>query len=221
MIGPSPPKRLEVTNYGQYFLEIIWQPPDTPNGKIISYTVKANAVETHSIEPLQTVQNEVQGESSNVTTLYGLHPGTKYNVTIFATNTQGSSEESYTIDWTRLGPPNKPDVPKVIEMTDKTVTIEIPEGSSENGPLSYYHVVVVQAGTIPPMAHEVVFENYDKSNKDGLEYYLTARFDVADYPQYKKFVVGDGRMIGGYYNAPLNNQNGQPGVRIKFFVLLS
>ncbi|XP_014211593.1 putative tyrosine-protein kinase Wsck [Copidosoma floridanum] len=212
--GPSPPRSVAVTNFGQDTLEVNWLSPDIPNGKIVSYTVKAEAIETFSSVPLQAVQNEVQGEFSNVTTLYGLHPGTKYNITIFATNTQGSSDVSYTIDWTRLGPPSKPSMPKIVSMSEKTITIEVPEGHSENGPLSFYHVVVVQAGTIPPMGHDVMYENYIKSSREGYGYYITGRFDDSDFGLYKNFVVGDERIIGGYYNAPLNNKNGLPGIGI-------
>ncbi|XP_058795351.1 putative inactive tyrosine-protein kinase Wsck [Phymastichus coffea] len=212
--GPSPPRRVSVSKYGQDFLKVIWQLPDVPNGKIVSYTLKASALETKSLYPLAPIEAEVQGESANSTTILGLHPGTKYNITIFATNTQGSSDEAYTIDWTRIGPPNKPNPPKIITKGENTITIEIPPGTSENGPITYYHVIVVQSGTVPPTGSDVVYDNYDRASKEGLGYYITGKFDISDYAHYKRFVVGDGRMIGGYYNAPLEKNQRQPQIGI-------
>lgn len=214
--GPSPPRRLSITASGQDSLELTWQPPDIPNGKIVSYTLKATAIETKAPYPLPPIEADVQGEFANATTIYGLHPGTKYNISILAANAQGTSDEAYTIDWTRIGPPNKPSPPRVLDKSDRTITIEVPPGSSENGPLTYYHVVVVQTGTIPPTSSDVAYESYERSNREGLGYYITGKFDISDYPQYKRFEVGDGRMIGGYYNAPLDiKQNGQPQVRMQ------
>lgn len=168
------------------------------------------ALNTRSFYPLPPTEVEVQGESSNTTVLYGLHPGTKYNITIFATNinsfsnVKANSDQAFTEAWTQIGPPNQPPPPKILSRDDQTMTIEVPEGSSENGPLSYYYIVVVQAGTIPPTDSDFLYDNYHKADREGTGYYISGKFDVADYPRYKKFVVGDGRMIGGYYNAPLN-----------------
>jgi hypothetical protein len=175
--------------------------------------LKATAIETRALYPLPPIETEVVGEMSNTTSLYGLHPGTKYNITIFVSNAQGSSNKAYTIDWTRIGPPCKPQTPKILQKNNSTILIEIPPGNSENGPLTYYHVVVIQSGTIPPIGNDIVYENYDRSNREGLGYYITGKFDVSDYPQYKLFEVGDGRVIGGYYNAPLDKQFGEPQVR--------
>lgn len=170
----------------------------------------------------------MQGESSNSTILYGLHPGTKYNVTIFATNmniitsVKGKSDETFTEAWTKIGPPNQPPVPKILSRNDQTITIEVPEGSSENGPLNFYYVVVVLAGTIAPTGSDILYDGFNKAEREGTGYYITGKFDVADYPQYKKFVVGDGRLIGGYYNAPLNmSYFGVPRVRLSFCIKLS
>ncbi|XP_003425579.1 putative tyrosine-protein kinase Wsck isoform X2 [Nasonia vitripennis] len=212
--GPSPPRRVSIDNYKQDSLEVIWQPPDIPNGKIVSYTLKATALESSASYPLPPIDSEVQGEFSNKTTILGLHPGTKYNISIFASNAQGSSDPAYTIDYTQIGPPNKPSAPKILDTSEKTITIEIPQGSSENGPLSYYYVVVVQPGTVPPTGSNITYENVDRAAREGLGYYFTGKFEVSNYAEYKRFEVGDGRMIGGYYNAPLNKENGQPQIGV-------
>ena len=211
---------MAITKYGQESLEVIWQPPYVPNGKIVSYTLKATAIETYAYFPLPPIEAEVQGEYANSTTFYGLHPGTKYNITITVSNAQGSSDEAYAIDWTRIGPPDKPESPKIITKNDRTVTIEISPGSSGNGPLSYYHVVVVQSGIVPPTGSNIVYGTFEISNRDGLGYYITAKFDVSDYARYRRFEVGDGSMIGGYYNAPLDKRIGPPQVKISNLIFV-
>ncbi|KAL7299942.1 hypothetical protein TKK_0007261 [Trichogramma kaykai] len=212
--GPSPPRRVKIISYSQDSLGVSWLPPDIPNGKIISYTLKAIPLRTNAQFPLLPVQSDVQGESANITTLYGLHAGTEYNITIVAFNSQGFSEEAYTVDWTHIGPPEKPPKPKIIDKTEKTITIEVPEGRSENGPLTFYHIVVVLPGVVPPKSNDIAYENYDAASRSGLGYYVTGKFDTSDYGRNKIFEVGNGKLIGGYYNAPLDMKNGQPQIGV-------
>jgi hypothetical protein len=137
--------------------------------------------------------------------LRGLQPGSKYNISIIASNTQGSSDPAYVIAWTSIGPPDKPITPKVLEHSDSTITVMLTDGHSEYGPISTYQVIVVQANTIPPFGPTVEYLSYDNALKNGLSYYITAQFDPSDFHRYKRFTVGDGKQIGGYYNAPLKD----------------
>lgn len=186
-------------------LVITWQPPDIPNGNVTFYTVRAVAIKTHTSNILPPIESQIQGGASNSTILRGLQPGTKYNISIIASNTQGPSDPVYAVEWTLIGPPDKPSTPKILERGESTVTVMLTEGHSEYGPISVYEVVVVQAGTIPPVGPNVEYLNYDSASKQGLNYYTTAQFDPSDFHRYKRFVVGDGKMIGGYYNIPLKN----------------
>ena len=204
--GPSPPRRIQIIRNEPTSLQITWQPPDTSNGNITSYTLKAIVTETHASNPLPAVETEVQGQASNNTNLQGLQPGTKYNISILARNTQADSEPAYASGWTLIAPPDKPATPKVIRQTGATVTVSLTEGRSEYGPVSAYQVFVVQPGVIPPSGADVAYYNYEKSIQQGLRYYITGEFESSEFYKYKQFAVGDGRMIGGYYNAPLNGQ---------------
>ncbi|EZA47110.1 Putative tyrosine-protein kinase Wsck [Ooceraea biroi] len=203
--GPSPPRRVYVTRDDIDALVITWQPPDIPNGNVTSYTVRAVAVETHARNMLSPIESQIQGGASNSTVLRGLQPGSKYNITITASNAQGPSDPAHAVAWTSIGPPDKPATPKVLERGDSTVTVMLTDGHSEYGPISTYQVIVVQAGTIPPVGPDVEFLNYDGALKNGLSYYVAAQFDPSDFHMYKRFTVGDGKQIGGYYNAPLRD----------------
>lgn len=186
-------------------LVVTWQPPDIPNGNVTLYTLRAVAVETHASNALPPVESQIQGGASNSTILRGLQPGTKYNLSITASNAQGPSDPAYTVAWTAIGPPDKPVAPKVLERGDGTVTVALTEGHSEYGPISAYQVVVVQAGAIPPVGPDIEYLNYDGASKRGLNYYVTAQLDPSEFHRYRRFTVGDGKLIGGYYNAPLKD----------------
>ncbi|CAD6235511.1 GSCOCG00007936001-RA-CDS [Cotesia congregata] len=208
----SPPRRLRVINNKSESLNITWQPPDISNGNITSYIVRAVALETHAFYPLQPVQLQVQGESSDSTLLTNLQPGTKYNISVTAVNTNGESHPSYTIDWTLIGPPEKPDKPKIIEQSSSTVVVELTEGKSQNGPLSSYQVIIIHPGTIPPKQSDITYPDYHTAIKNDLPFYITGEFNANEYYKYKRFIIGDGQKIGGYYNAPLQEPFNRPQV---------
>lgn len=184
---------------------ITWQPPDVPNGNVTFYTVRAVVVKTYASNVLPPVESQIQGGVSNSTVLRGLQPGTKYNISIVASNTEALSEPAYAVAWTLIGPPDKPVTPEVLKRNDNTITVMLIEGHSEYGPISAYQVVVVQADIIPPIGPHVEYLNYESASKQGLNYYITAQFDPSDFYKYRRFVVGNGKMIGGYYNIPLKN----------------
>ncbi|CAL7948250.1 unnamed protein product [Xylocopa violacea] len=204
--GPSPPRSAQIIQSGSNSLQITWEPPDISNGNITSYTLKAVSVQTFASNAIPIVESQIQGGHSNTTILQGLQPGTKYNVSITATNSQADSEPTYILGWTLIGPPNKPITPQVIEHTNSTVTVLLSEGSSEYGPISAYQVFVVQPGIIPPSGPNVTYYNYEESLKRGLGYYITGEFESLEFYKYKKFTVGAGKMISAYYNAPLNTR---------------
>ncbi|KOC70294.1 Putative tyrosine-protein kinase Wsck [Habropoda laboriosa] len=204
--GPSPPRSAQIIHSGSSSLQIIWEPPDISNGNITSYTLKAVVLQTFASNSIPAIESQIQGGASNSTILQGLQPGTKYNISINATNTQASSEPAYILGWTLIGLPDKPMMPKVIEQTSTTVTVLLSQGNSEYGPVSAYQVFVVQPGIIPPTNSNLTYYNYEKSMQQGLEYYITGEFESSEFHKYNKFTVGDGKMIGGYYNAPLNTQ---------------
>ncbi|KAG7208338.1 hypothetical protein KM043_014574 [Ampulex compressa] len=210
--GPSPPRRMQIKRYNSDGLEITWEPPDMPNGNVTSYTLRAVAIDTYATDPLPPVESQVQGGASNTTILRGLQPGTKYNITLTATNTQGTSDPIHGFEWTLIGPPNKPAVPKILDHGYNTIIVKLPEGSSECGPISAYQVLVVQPGTIPPTGENISYPNFDSSVQQGLGYYVTGEFAASDFNHFSKFTVGNGKLIGGYYNTPLEHQSIMPRV---------
>ncbi|XP_046623178.1 putative tyrosine-protein kinase Wsck [Neodiprion virginianus] len=210
--GPSPPRHIQLIRSEPGALQITWEPPNVPNGKLIAYNLRAVSLTSHASGFLPTIEIQVQGGSSNTTTMRGLQPGTNYNVSIVAVNTHGSGSAAYSTNWTLIGQPDKPDPPKIVNKTDTTVTVVLAKGSSESGPVSRYQVVVVRAGTIPPTDSDRTYPGYEQSREEGLGYYVTGEFEAGDYERYKTFTIGDGRRNGRFYNAPLDTRSSMPHI---------
>ncbi|XP_063992258.1 putative inactive tyrosine-protein kinase Wsck [Diachasmimorpha longicaudata] len=210
--GPSPPRHLKVTKTESTALHITWEPPNIPNGNVTSYIIRVNPVKSHSPRPLLSTQSQVQGGSSDETILTGLHPGSVYNISMTALNIEDESDPISILEETSLGPPNSPETPKVLERTASTITLELRKGSSENGPLTAYQVLVVYPGTLPPVSPNESFPSYSQAIKDNIPYYITAEFEASDFANNQKFVVGDGRKMNSYYNAPLEKPFDTPQI---------
>ncbi|XP_008543704.1 putative inactive tyrosine-protein kinase Wsck [Microplitis demolitor] len=210
----SPPRGLRVIDNKSTSLDIIWQPPDITNGNITSYIIRAIALETHAYYPLQPMQLQIQGESSDSTTLTSLQPGTKYNISITAVNADGESQPNYLTDWTLISSPEKPDRPKIIKRDDNQIFIELTEGRSQYGPLSSYQIIVVHPGTIPPEQTDIIYPNYQKAIQDGIPFYVTGEFEAGEFDKYQQFVIGNGKKIGSYYNAPLEKPFDRPQIGV-------
>ncbi|XP_043282006.1 putative tyrosine-protein kinase Wsck [Venturia canescens] len=216
--GPSPPRRLQVLESKSSSLFVTWEPPDLHNGNLTSYAVTAMVVSTYASYKISPSQTIVQGGSSNSTTLISLHPGSKYNVSITAWNSNGESDPASVLGWTLIGAPEKPEKPKIIEESGKTMTIQLFKGRSENGPVTAYQIIIVERFLIPPKDDKFVYTNYNRAVEESLGYYVTGQFDAVDFPRYEKFVIGDGKPIGGFYNAPLKDRFLDPQIG---FVVIS
>ncbi|XP_043471705.1 putative tyrosine-protein kinase Wsck [Leptopilina heterotoma] len=204
--GPSPPRRIDIYHDRPGALKVTWQPPDNPNGNLTSYTLRAEVIKTFASNPLPPIEIKVEGGYSNTTIFQGLQPGTEYNISVVAHNLNGFSDPVFNTDRTLIGPPNKPETPRLIEKKGKTMLIELTRGFSENGPITFYQIVVVQPGIFPPTGNDIAYPSYEQTvnKEDDLGYYVTAEFDDFDFPRYSKFTIGDGNTIGGYFNAPLD-----------------
>ncbi|XP_046745931.1 putative tyrosine-protein kinase Wsck [Diprion similis] len=210
--GPSPPRHIQLIRNEPGALQITWEPPNIPNGKLVAYNLRAVSLQTYASGPLPPLESQVEGGFANMTTMRGLQPGTKYNVSIVAVNTHGSGSAAYSTNWTLIGPPDKPGTPVIINKTNTTVTVMLAKGSSGSGPVSRYQVVVVRAGTIPPTDSDETYPGYEESREEGLGYYVAGQFEAGDYERYKNFTVGDGRRNGRFYNAPLDMRSSMPQI---------
>ncbi|XP_063699112.1 putative inactive tyrosine-protein kinase Wsck [Culicoides brevitarsis] len=195
---------LFITNVTNTSIAIRWDRPLDAFKKITEYQVKAEVEFTFGtniqMERFWTVQPEM-----NEYELSNLHPGTTYNITLYAMQNGDVSANSSIQETTFIGVPYpKPEEPIILSESDTTKTIEIMRTDSiyhnENGPVSAWRVVVhmVEGDLYQPFDPELL-RDYRGAREDGLPYYIAA--EVGN--RTKTLTIGDGNRHGDFENPPL------------------
>lgn len=197
--APGPPMSLEVLNITETTVRLRWTPPQAFT-RITGYVIKAAVLETYAIATLLPVTWAVSNTSQQ-SELPNLHPGSKYNITVAATNYKEEGVSVATTAETLIGTPEPapPDV-EFKERHGDEMLVRIPEAQNINGPISMYRVVV----SIELYQQGIIIENlgnHSYAEEQGLPYYIAAELDPEDIKN--DFIIGNRRTYNGYYNAPL------------------
>lgn len=199
----GPITNVKFKNISEDTISIAWIPPES-NSLLDHYVVRAEVLETYSTRQLANPEWTLSKEERQFD-LIGLHPGTKYNITIVSLSEDGltSADTAGSISltqWTEVGlPDNEPQEPKVLSVEETSQIIEFSPVVNNNGPVSKYQlvVIVVEHGLIQTF-DESLLRGYNESQEAGTLYYIAAELDNA-----RRVKIGDGRTYNGYYNAPL------------------
>lgn len=176
---------------------------DEPQSKkfLRNYIVRVNPIKTFA-KSLLPGQWTVPKENSQVD-LSPLHPGTTYLIEIVSNSDSGEGGiASVTIE-TEIGIPEpEPQQPTVLSRSETTLVVEIKPQTNINGPISYYHVIVLYVDNgLVQQFDENLLTNFKQAEEDGTNYYITAELDYEDSVQ--RFTVGDGHYYRGYQNVAL------------------
>ncbi|GIY27026.1 tyrosine-protein kinase receptor Tie-1 [Caerostris extrusa] len=186
---------LIVSNITESKVHVVWTPVRVP-GKVVS----AYPLKSYSNDLLK--RNEwTFSNTSKRTDLVGLHPGTMYNISVWAVTSDGHTDPTTKIVWTEVGDPVEPSSVEILEKNGKTMVVHLPVGVSDKGPITNYYVIPVQRSNIILFNPEDL-SNYSMSLETGLPYYITA--NLTPEQANKSFTIGDGQTYNGYYNAPLS-----------------
>ncbi|KAG4077505.1 hypothetical protein HA402_002932 [Bradysia odoriphaga] len=109
---------------------------------------------------------------------------------------------SVTIE-TEIGIPEpEPQQPTVLSRGDTSLVIEIKPQTNINGPISFYHVIVLYVDNgLVQQFDENLLTNFKQAQEDGTNYYITAELEYQD--SVRRFTIGDGRYYRGYQNIAL------------------
>ncbi|XP_065333783.1 putative inactive tyrosine-protein kinase Wsck isoform X1 [Cloeon dipterum] len=195
---PGPPE-IKVDQVTDSSILVKWKRPKAANSLITGYTLSLTYLRGFS-SPLPPMEWEYAGNSSRAR-LASLHPGTEYNLTVSAMSEAGLGVPAITTVWTQIGDPDEPEVPKVLSQDANSITIEITPARNQNGPISAYQIIVMDE-SVPTAFNESTLFAYALAQKESIPYYITAELNPDSLDT--KFVVGDGKFYGGYYNAPLS-----------------
>ncbi|KAK2555009.1 Receptor-type tyrosine-protein phosphatase T [Acropora cervicornis] len=131
----------------------------------------------------------------------GLYPGTKYTFVVVATTHCGKGDNStmvteYTIR-DAPPPPENSGGTQEIETTGSSVNLTIWAATQDNGPISYYQILVHQV--------QVWNDTVTDWNDFGSNFYISAQIPASDVKIKMIFLLGDGGNKGGYNNTKLSS----------------
>lgn len=202
----GPVTSVNFPNTTENTISVAWTPPES-NALLDHYIVRAEVLETFSTRQLINPEWTVSKDERQFDML-GLHPGTKYNITINSVaegrSVGDAAPGSISLEhWTDVGEPDQePSQPKVFSADDTSQIIEVYPVVNNNGPVSKYQLVVifVTYGLMQTF-DESLLRSYNESQVEGTQYYIAAELQLSNNT--RRIKIGDGRVYNGFYNAPL------------------
>lgn len=173
--GPS--KNLQQINRTETSITISFQQPDTK--KLKQFIVRANVLHTYSIHPLPPAPNWIFQKEDTQIELVNLYPGTKYNISIISDSLGGEGGLAFVVAETEIGMPDvEPEQPKILSRNNTMMVIEIKPAVNNNGPINFYRIIIQFIDTgLTQNIDENLLTNYQKSQDDGLSYYIAAELE--------------------------------------------
>lgn len=176
----GPPRNLQVLSKSDSTIFLKWlEPEQQQSNSLTRYNIRANIIKkfgTNSMSPLPQWMVEKAGTSSQIE-LVNLNPGAQYNISVISFSDDfGEGGSAWIIEETEIGMPEpEPPEPKTIKREDKTLTIEIPPLTNNNGPVSAVHVIVIFVDSeLSQQFDESLLKGYKQAIEDGTNYYITA-----------------------------------------------
>lgn len=195
--GPADVKVISSYEKG---IEIEWSPVSLPNVIVEKYEVLATPVSSSG----DKTARKMEWLFSNTTTkadLFGLQPASQYRVSVWAVTEKEATDWTSVVAWTEVATPEKPFPVKIVKREGEIMYIQLQSYSSQRGPVIAYRVVVLEKSDIvffnPDQLH-----NYSEAQEMGLPFYIAAELSSSSFQE--MFTVGDGKLYGSYYNAPLD-----------------
>ncbi len=189
----------------QTSITLKWDEPQQQKKFLRDYIVRVNPIKTFA-KSLLPGQWNVPKENNQVD-LSPLHPGTTYLIEIISNSDHGEGGVASVTIETEIGIPEpEPQQPTVLSRSDTTLVIEIKPQTNINGPISFYHVIVLNVDNgLVQQFDENILANFKQSQEDGTNYYITAELEYQD--TVRRFTVGDGRYYRGFQNVQLSPQS--------------
>ncbi|XP_022101739.1 receptor-type tyrosine-protein phosphatase F-like [Acanthaster planci] len=207
---PGPPASLTVTNKTETTLDVAWETPTTPNGVILNYTVQYKAIEkpydpTFS-PPTMYTEAGLVGPAVFAYQVDFLDPGTKYRIRVAALTSPGEGEfvmhEAFTKPKTDIP---EPDTPPHDPSRSSETSVYIYIHSTDPTYVTSFLVAVRKMLARQKRAAVVIDGESYGTYSENPDAYIAA--EVEKKKNNGGFLVGDGKMYGGWQNAPLGKGN--------------
>ncbi|XP_038064405.1 phosphatidylinositol phosphatase PTPRQ-like [Patiria miniata] len=205
---PGPPASLTILNKTESTVDIAWDAPTAPNGIILNYTVQYKAIEKpydpyFAPSSIYFVEAALVGPAVFTYKLESLEPGTKYSIRVAALTAPGAGEYIYREAFTELKTDiQEPEKPAFDPSRSSGTSVFIYIYSSDPTYVTSYLIAVKKTSARQKRTSVVIDgESYGTYNENP-DAYIAAEVPKEGVNSVG-FVVGDGKMYGGYLNAPL------------------
>ncbi|KAK6188530.1 hypothetical protein SNE40_004688 [Patella caerulea] len=200
---PGPVPNFRNTSRSRHFIKLEWDKPDETTGQILYFTVTCSSLKSLHKPDIKDHRAIKLDPATLTYTMQGLSPATQYACSVNASNQKGSGAQSSILTWTEAKDLDTPVTPKVVETSDRTVTINLKTNGDQS--VSFYRIIVENVGSrkrrSSPKDIGQVSSDAMTAARYGSSAYIAAQLEhhMANGP----FVVGDNKTYGGFYNAPL------------------
>ncbi|XP_075219327.1 tyrosine-protein kinase Wsck [Lycorma delicatula] len=193
---PGPPESLEILNKSDLSVEVRWSEPQAMNGLIEQYAVSAHYLETHAFMPLEPHLLWSYPNSTYKADLLNLHPGTLYNISVFAKSPLGDGSPKFLTVWTHIGDPTEPEDPEIVTRNKNSIIIRLKPYRNDNGPVTAYRIIIISDENA--FFEPINLKTWSKAQDDDIPYYVAAELTPEQVK--KDFVVGDDHTYGRFFN---------------------
>ncbi|XP_068677380.1 receptor-type tyrosine-protein phosphatase T-like isoform X2 [Montipora foliosa] len=192
----SPPSDVKAGPADKRSITLSWKKPKI-SGDVQMYTVIFKGTKTYYPDFTDSRIVKTKALSKEFTNLY---PGTKYDFVVFATTHCGNGDNSSMVTThTLIAAPAAPKNPvgtQNIDTTGSSVNLTIWPADQDNGPISYYQVLVHRV--------EDWTDKISEWNNFGPDFYVSAQIPASAVNPSMTFVLGDDEDIGGFTNKKLS-----------------
>ncbi|XP_074611759.1 receptor-type tyrosine-protein phosphatase S-like isoform X4 [Acropora palmata] len=193
--APGPPRDVEAGTPSKRSVTLSWKKPR--NGDDVqTYTVFYEGTKSYYPEFKHTNTVETETLSQKITALY---PDTKYKFVV-ATPRCRENSSILTVHTAIDAPPAPPppqEGPQQIEKAGLSVDLTIWPAAQDNGPISYYQILVHRVQDFSDTVSD--WTNF------GPDIYISAQIPASEVKTKLIFVLGDGKDKGGYNNKELSS----------------
>uniref|UniRef100_H2Y4Y1 protein-tyrosine-phosphatase n=1 Tax=Ciona savignyi TaxID=51511 RepID=H2Y4Y1_CIOSA len=212
-----PPDSFVTTFINETSIALQWAQPLSPNGVLDGYEVSYRGIRSH--DPTFQAQNDngyiqEKGDKTNLV-LTGLHPGTRFAISIRAHTKAGFSNGTEIVASTDIAAPRMPQYPDPLDPTNKTITpttieILLKPADTNGAPITNYYIIIEERQAVVAvtddnpaacMAEPITYEDAKRANRSA---YAGAKFDPSELTQVREFVVGGESSTDGFTNPPLD-----------------
>ncbi|XP_015759655.1 PREDICTED: uncharacterized protein LOC107338918 [Acropora digitifera] len=194
--APGPPRDVEAGTPSKRSVTLSWKKPLIHVDDVQMYKVSYEGSKSYYPEFKHTNSVQTVTLSQEITDLY---PDTEYKFVVATPRCRENSSilTIHTAIDAPPAPPRSQEGPQQIEKAGSSVNLTILPAKQDNGPISYYQILVHKVQDFTDTVSD--WTNF------GPDVYISAQIPASEVKTKMIFVLGDGKDKGGYNNKELSS----------------